>query len=161
MPRFFPVAIFTLVLSILTLMTSSAATATEGAMSAPRSDGLFQGTADASEANLTALCESYMREGFILNDVTLYLKLLPPEAAEYEADIRKYIPRTFEKKFKGLTEPSYQILEVGPMEQGEYKGKATRSIKLKYQGRGVKGDRRSRCFFEQHENSRWYLGQHP
>lgn len=140
---------------------STVATATERAMSAPRSDGLFQGTADASEANLTDLCESYMREGFIHNDVTLYLKLLPPEAAEYEADIRKGIARSFEKKFKGLTEPSYQILEVGPMEQGEYKGKATRSIKLKYQGRGVKGDRRSRCFFEQHENSRWYLGQHP
>jgi len=102
-----------------------------------------------------------MREGFIHNDVTLYLKLLPPEAAEYEADIRKYIPRTFKKKFKGLTEPSYQILEVGPMEQGEYKGKATRSIKLKYQGQGVKGISNSRCFFEQHENGRWYLGQHP
>lgn len=130
-------------------------------MSAPRNDGSFQGTADASEANLTALCHSYMREGFIHNDVTLYLKLLPPEAAEYEADIRKYIPRTFKKKFKGLTEPSYQILEVGPMEQGEYKGKATRSIKLKYQVQGVKGISNSRCFFEQHENGRWYLGQHP
>ena len=154
------------ILMLMALLLASlgwptAATAAEGAMSAPRSDGLFQGTADASEANLTALCDSYMREGFIHNDVTLYLKLLPPEAAEYEADIRKYIPRTFEKKFKGLTEPSYQILEVGPMEQGEYKGKATRSIKLKYQGQGVKGISNSRCFFEQHENGRWYLGQHP
>ncbi|WP_413473280.1 hypothetical protein [Shewanella baltica] len=148
-------------LLLASLGWSTAATATEGAMSAPRSDGLFQGTADASEANLTALCESYMRKGFIHNDVTLYLKLLPPEAAEYEADIRKGIARSFEKKFKGLTEPSYQILEVGPMEQGEYKGKATRSIKLKYQGRGVKGDRQSRCYFKQHENGRWYLGQHP
>ena len=154
------------ILMLMTLLLASlgwstAATAAEGAMSAPRNDGLFQGTADASEANLTALCDSYMREGFIHNDVTLYLKLLPPEAAEYEADIRKGIARSFEKKLKGLTEPSYQILEVGPMEQGEYKGKATRSIKLKYQGRGVKGDRRSRCYFKQHKNGRWYLGQHP
>ena len=65
MPRFFPVAIFTLVLSILTLMASSAVTAAEGAMSAPRSDGLFQGTADASEANLTALCATALPAGLL------------------------------------------------------------------------------------------------
>lgn len=55
------------ILMLMALLLASlgwptAATAAESAMSAPRSDGLFQGTADASEANLTALCDSYMRE---------------------------------------------------------------------------------------------------
>jgi hypothetical protein len=123
--------------------------------------GLFQGTADGSEANLTQLCKTYMQEGFIHNDVTLYLKLLPPEAAEYEAQIRKGIDSTYKKTFKGLAEPSYQLFELGPVELGEYKGKPTQSVKLRYQAKGVKDTRSSRCFFEQNSDGRWYLGQHP
>ena len=58
------------ILMLMALLLASlgwptAATAAEGAMSAPRNDGLFQGTADVSEANLTALCATALPAGLL------------------------------------------------------------------------------------------------
>ncbi|NKF49366.1 hypothetical protein G3R49_02065 [Shewanella sp. WXL01] len=122
----------------------------------------FAGLEDGSDDNLRAVCKDYMLNSFLKNDPELFFHLLPKTMKKMEAMIEKDWPAGHLKRFGPEPLTEYDLFEMkNKIKHSEYEGNKTKSIEVWYKAGIMKYKRGTSCYFERHEDGRWYFGKKP